>query len=785
MRLTLRTLMAYRDGVLSKEETRNLHKRIKQSEVAGNLLRRIESIVQRIDMQAPPVDATGLAGDPNSVAEYLDDALAGEKVPEFERICIAESDVQLAELAHCHQLLADAMHSQVRVPQQLKVLLAGLAKSDNRQLLEQRLLRNAATVEAIVVAEPTDRPAAQEAMSQSAAKRGDVEQPRNSDGQNRKIDGQLRRFDSPPTSTSNTVLAESTSERPQVQAPMVTSGGGSIKPQGLDLEGSHLAHEIPEYLVGSGRDAWRMPLAIGTMLALLLLLGWLALGPIGSVKQLFDPENSLARQSSPADATGKTPRQPVADPNKAATENSTANARAHVRAEVAPAPSSAAKPDTRPASLPTSVGEAVNAPPADEQPPTPEIIAKATLPTRADRDLPPTLDTPVTVPPSVISWSPAGMVEQRAVLFARRVSPEGQFSLIRLAPQVPIAEGTQIVVPPATRSTLNLAGKCEWTVCGPTQMQASLSPDASQAQVVTPLCKALVKPGTDRSQLEITTPAGAAVVTFQDATSMAAVEVTYRAVASGLVTDTRAYKPLLIIVSVAGRVTVEFTDKEQVKSQTLNIGEGMAYIDNNPRLFKLGEIPAWYRGSDRPIDQQAALDLDKLLPTQSEIGNSLQALCNHRRPETAALAIQASMLLGDWNPFAQGFLNNEAMRNHWASTLSLSEQLLASEPGSAVSLQQVLDAIDPQRGKTLFALMIGFREDQQPSDFFPPLIDLLDSSRLDERVLATNHLRRMTGKDFGYQPHFPSRASVQQWRREFTANRLKVNNIGDPLWEAK
>jgi hypothetical protein len=61
--------------------------------------------VERPQVSAPTVLGKGLANDANSVAEYLDNTLALDRLQPFERICI-ESDVHLAEVAACHTLLA-------------------------------------------------------------------------------------------------------------------------------------------------------------------------------------------------------------------------------------------------------------------------------------------------------------------------------------------------------------------------------------------------------------------------------------------------------------------------------------------------------------------------------------------------------------------------------------------------------------------------------------------------------------------------------------------------------
>lgn len=107
MRLTLRTLLAWLDGVLASDDHQTLGTKVAASEVATGLVDRIHEAVRRDVVLAPAVDGRGLADDPNTAAEFLDNVLDAERLQAFERICL-ESDMHLAETASCHALLAEA-----------------------------------------------------------------------------------------------------------------------------------------------------------------------------------------------------------------------------------------------------------------------------------------------------------------------------------------------------------------------------------------------------------------------------------------------------------------------------------------------------------------------------------------------------------------------------------------------------------------------------------------------------------------------------------------------------
>lgn len=105
MRLTLRTLLSWKDGMLDASTAADLAARVETSDNARALVQRIDEVMTRPTLSAPAVDATGFAADPNSAAGYLDNVLTAEELAEFERVCFA-SEAQLAETAGVHDLLA-------------------------------------------------------------------------------------------------------------------------------------------------------------------------------------------------------------------------------------------------------------------------------------------------------------------------------------------------------------------------------------------------------------------------------------------------------------------------------------------------------------------------------------------------------------------------------------------------------------------------------------------------------------------------------------------------------
>lgn len=113
MRLTLRTLLAYRDRILKPVDQVEIGEKLRQSAFATELNARIDKLLETHQDDIAILNGKQLQ-DAIDVAEYLDNVMDGAKVKPFEKSAL-ESDAELAELASCHNLMATFLENPSQV----------------------------------------------------------------------------------------------------------------------------------------------------------------------------------------------------------------------------------------------------------------------------------------------------------------------------------------------------------------------------------------------------------------------------------------------------------------------------------------------------------------------------------------------------------------------------------------------------------------------------------------------------------------------------------------------
>jgi hypothetical protein len=143
VRLTLRTLLAYLDDTLEPAQAKLIGQKVAESDTAQELIERIKQVTRTRRLTAPPATGPGGKIDPNTIAEYLDNAVTAEQSAEVEQICLA-SDVHLAEVAACHQILTLVLGEPPLVPPTAKQRMYGLAKGPEAIPFRKPPMANAA-----------------------------------------------------------------------------------------------------------------------------------------------------------------------------------------------------------------------------------------------------------------------------------------------------------------------------------------------------------------------------------------------------------------------------------------------------------------------------------------------------------------------------------------------------------------------------------------------------------------------------------------------------------------
>jgi hypothetical protein len=729
MRLTLRTMLAYLDEILDADDALEIGKKIEESTFASGLVHRIRSSIRRLRLGAPKLEGKGMGLDPNTVAEYLDSTLPSDRVPDFEKVCL-ESDVHLAEVASCHQILA---------------LVLG-EPADVGPATRERMYR--------VGTLPTDgAPAKSPAASDQAGTAAKTGQSAVSPA-------------AAGTAASGSAAAAATTPKEKV---------ARAKP------------EIPDYLLQSRRKPmW--PLAITVVVAFVLAaVALLAMGPLNSNHPLLalfsggkpqevatGPEGQPAqgdtkgRPAQPAPANGKSGETvpvtpPVLEPDKG---NGKAPQTVAPPPPVEPTVPNVVEPPAAPNPTVPNVGPnepaAPVVPPAEPVVPPPATVTPPDTPTPGDSEVP-----KPTTPQAPVDMGRYISVEQALLYFDPKTSES-----YRLPPNASLSSGQRLLVLPTYRPQFVLTSGIQVTLANETSLQLR-APDARGVPgLAIEYGRALLStPGKAGVQIGLQFGGRSGIATFGNADSVLAVEVRrYRQPGSDPESETA--HTIVNLWTINGQIGWE----ESGQMATIDAGHMRLLVDQQPgRTDVAGELPEWIISrSLTGIDRIASLDLETKLVLDRSIVLTLLELLQDRKVEVRALAVRCLSYL-DYHEPAVKMLNDETMKSYWPAQYDAFQDALARSPQSAVQVRMAFERERKDDGPALYRLLWSYSPQQLETGGAAQIVDYLDHTSMDFRVLAFINLWRITGSPQLYRPEQTEvrrKTDVRRWR-----DRLKEGTI--------
>jgi len=745
MRLTLRTLLAYRDGMLEAKDAATLEQKLRESTTARQISQRIDQSIHNPKLAPIPLDAKDFGFDLNQMAEYLDDTIPTDQIPDFERRCL-ENNALLSEVGSCHQILTHALTQSVEIPDDLRERIHRLPTSPDARPSKLRFQRLASNGNTLRIDNPT----------------------------------------APPISDDQ---AKSSTKTENIAKPSMRQSSPEPRGAGIELD-EGLGHQVPEYLIGSDYHWLKNGLMAAALLFALLLVGAVAIGPLDQLKKMLasnDQAVSAETQANRANTVTRRPKPLRLDPVEELTGEPPANDVQQPTARPGEALSDAQnsqvdeskKESDQSSSEPKGSSELDKVPSAEKSPAEPTENSSETRTT----DTGPAPTTPPIAEANLI-WSPETNESSQAIVFRSTSNAEPR-KVERLQSGEKVAVTGSMIIPPFQRTEIQIEPGIRSVIAGETEIRPATS-DAS-AKCILHFGRMIVFPTPTANQLEIETRDLIVSIEFLGSDSCFAIDLSANwlpASSEDLVARKISVAPRLQLISVQGSSSLRIVDRDK-GSELFNgpIELGNTITVDGTKLVgpaELTELPAWLRSNaDRTIDQIASRDFAKNLASANgpEMLDVLRSLTNHQRSETAVLAVRTLGMLGEYDKLfgENGVLNRKNMSNHLAGWYSSLPHYLSSKENLSRFIGDLNEGMG-SRAETLLRLLIPLSVDQLAIDGDKLLIETLSAGNLDERLLSFLQLNFITGKKLGYNPDRSTADSLQQWRRMLAKKEIRYSS---------
>lgn len=741
MRLTLRTMLAYLDDRLEPADAQEIGRKIEESEYAAELVHRIRDVMRRLRLGAPQLSGKGMGIDPNTVAEYLDNTLSADRVPDFEKVCL-DSDVHLAEVASCHQILA---------------IVLGEASEIEPSLRERCYkLREVATAETSATPEPVADAAATSAATAETATAS-------TNGKSQ-VPDYLR---DQPSGWLSWKLAVAVMLGFLLVGVVVMA----LNPGLLGMGGSQVAQNDDNTVVDDTNPGTN---PADTNPANNAVTDTAGPRPVLEQPESVGTDNTANNTTDPEAGTNDAP--PI--PDEGTTANTGANTAANNATVDPPLPGEVKPPtDNKPANDATNppVSNNVGGNPVANPPATGNTNNNTANNNTTNNNVPPVPDKPEDNKPATPAAVPSiGRFTSNTNIVLLRLDRETQ-QWNRLATQATLFPGDALISLPTFRSTIALSSGVTLQLLGDTIVELE-APDADGVPVVRLAYGQLVGMtiGDANAQVKLRVADRIARVTFGDAGSTMAVELKTERIPG---TDPREQPPEVHVDLFAATGSITWDEGADGEKLELNAESRYRLGSDQPPVKEA--MPSWIASEQlSPLEKSASDKVDEYLSAeyQTKVEQGLRELADYRRLEVQALSARCLASIGIYLPTINA-LEDDKQRAFWSNHIETLQDAIGRSPEAAIRVYELLVMKHGEEdGQKLFRMLWGYTRENLEAGEASNLVDYLDHEDLDFRVLASWNLREITGTgSILYRPEASAaqrKQYVQKWRQRLDSGQI-------------
>ncbi len=713
MRLTLRNMLAYTDNLLDPDASREIAKKIEESEFASSLLHRIRDVMRRTRLGAPSVMDREGGLDPNTMAEYIDTTLPTARVGDFEKVCL-ESDVHLAEVASCHQVLALVLGEPAEVDPNSRERMYHLPES----LVPSE-------------EEPAEQTTAPPPLEQAEAA--------------------VDRVGLPPRVKPSVPEYLQASRRRRRLVPIV--GVALVLLLGLALlaaTGQFKPGSTARGLLGLDSDDG----GVDQSLAMSDETGPPNVPADESASDSPENDGLLQPQGPPEGISGREPNDEPDDskPGK------TAPLPPDLTTSVIPSVDS--PPKAPGGTAPMGVGDAPRPKPADVASVEPKPGPLATDP-NGGMSVPPVAAPgikPAAHPGPAVDAGQAVAVFLDPDQVLLRFKPNVGWH--RLAAEAPLMPGDQLLSFPTFRPTISFGGQVEITLIDGTQLQLTAS------GITVNYGRVIIKCSADGAAALRLSAAGAnGVVTFGGVDSTLAVEVV-RMPDSKADPETQPAPSTVNLISASG----ECRWKADSAGEPVALSPPSQIVFQGPTATVMPDGPGatWIVfDTTESLDRIASARIERGATHDSSVLVRLGELAEDRRREVRWLALDCLARIGEFERLV-AMLDNRDERLGWADYVGWLKEAVYRDPTSAARVRSEMERQFGPDGAGLYEMLWGYGPDELNQEEAARLIGYLEHKTLAFRVLAFTTLYEITGFGFLYHPEEELAAdrerAIKRWK---------------------